>query len=140
MDFLFQHLGLVILVVASGIMLAWPELQTLWGPQAAVTTLEATRLINQKHAIVIDLRRPKDFEIGHLPGARHIPADELATRAEEISRLKARPVILVATGQNSGKASKALKAQGFTDVFVLQGGMSSWVEANLPIEKSAGKA
>ncbi len=140
LDFLYQHLGLVILAVASGIMLVWPELQSLRGSQAAVSTLEATQLINQKHAIVLDLRRPQDFSLGHLPGARHIPADELTARAEEISRFKARPVILVATGQNSAKASNTLKAQGFADVFVLKGGMSSWVEANLPIEKSAGKA
>ncbi len=140
MDFLFQHLGLVILVLASGIMLAWPELQQLGGQQATLSTLEATRLINQKHAVVIDLRRAQDFALGHVPGARHIPVDELESRSEEISRFKARPAILVATGQNPGKAIKALKAQGFEDVFVLKGGVAAWVEANLPIEKSESNA
>lgn len=120
-------------------MLAWPDLQNLWKPQATLSTLEATRLLNQKHAVVIDLRRKQDFELGHLPGARHVPTDELASRAEELARFKARPAILVATGQNGSKAVNALKAQGFEDVFVLKGGMSAWVEANLPIESSATK-
>ncbi len=140
LDFLLQHLGLVVLVVASGIMLAWPEIQKLAGQQSSISTLEATQLINQKHAIIIDLRREKDFTLGHLPNARHIPADELVTRFDEISRFKSRPAILVSTGQNSAKAIKALKEQGFADVFVLQGGVSAWIEASLPIETTSGKA
>ena len=140
LDFLFQHIGLVILMAASGLMIIWPDLQNFGKAQATLSTLEATQLINQKHAIVIDLRRKQDFELGHLPGARHIPSDEIASRAEELSRFKARPAILVATGQNGAKAAKALKAQGFEDVFTLKGGMSSWVEANLPIEHSTEKA
>ena len=140
MDFLLQHLGLIVLVVASGIMLAWPEIQNLMGPQSSIGTLEATRLINQKHAIIIDLRRVQDFTLGHLPNARHIPADELVTRVDEISRFKSRPAILVGQGQNSAKAVKTLKTQGFPDVFVLQGGVSAWIEASLPIETTNGKA
>jgi rhodanese-related sulfurtransferase len=140
LDFLLQHLGLVVLVVASGIMLAWPEIQKLVGHQSSISTLEATQLINQKHAIIIDLRREKDFVLGHLPNARHIPADELVPRFDEISRFKSRPAILVSTGQSGTKAIKALKEQGFTDVFVLQGGVSAWIEANLPIETTSGKA
>jgi rhodanese-related sulfurtransferase len=140
LDFLLQHLGLVVLVVASGIMLAWPEIQKFMGPQSSIGTLEATQLINQKHAIIIDLRRQQDFTLGHLPNARHIPADELVTRFEEISRFKSRPAILVSTGQSGAKAVKTLKEQGFTDVFVLQGGVSAWIEANLPIETASGKA
>jgi len=140
LDFLLQHLGLIVLVVASGIMLAWPELQNLMGQQSSIGTLEATRLINQKHAIIIDLRREQDFTLGHLPNARHIPADELVTRFDEISRFKSRPAILVSQGQSGAKAIKTLKAQGFVDVFVLQGGVSAWIEASLPIETTSGKA
>ncbi len=140
MDFLLQHLGLVVLVVASGLMLAWPEIQNLMGHQSSIGTLEATRLINQKHAIIIDLRREQDFILGHLPNARHIPVDELTTRFEEISRFKSRPAILVSTGQSGAKAVNILKSQGFADVFVLQGGVAAWIEASLPIETSGGKA
>ncbi|MDE2259785.1 MAG: rhodanese-like domain-containing protein [Betaproteobacteria bacterium] len=134
-----QHLGLVALVIASGLMLAWPEIQNLLGRQSAVGTLEATQLINQKHAIILDLRREQDFTLGHLPSARHIPMDELTTRFEEISRFKSRPAILVTTGQNGPRAVKILKTQGFEDVFVLQGGVAAWIEANLPIETTRGK-
>jgi rhodanese-related sulfurtransferase len=141
LDFILHNIGWVILLVASGIMLIWPEIQGTLGQQASIGTLEATQLINQRHAIVIDLRRPEDFANGHLPAARHIPADELATRGEEIGRFKSRPVILVATGNTSpGKATQQLKLLGFEDVFVLRGGLSAWVEANLPIEKSTAKA
>lgn len=141
LDFLLQHLGLVALVIASGLLLAWPEIQGFMGQQNTVGTLEATQLINQKHAIVIDLRRTRDYDAGHLPQSRHIPGDELASRVSEVARFHARPVILVATGTggNAG-AVNALKAQGFTDIFTLKGGVVAWLEASLPIERTAVKA
>jgi rhodanese-related sulfurtransferase len=141
LDFLLQHLGLVALVIASALLLAWPEIQGFMGQQNAVSTLEATHLINQKHAIIIDLRRVQDYEAGHLPQARHIPADELASRVGEVARFHGRPAILVATGAggNAG-AVNTLKAQGFTDIFTLKGGVVAWVEASLPIERSTIKA
>jgi rhodanese-related sulfurtransferase len=141
LDFLLQHLGLVALVIASALLLAWPEIQGLMGQQNTVGTLEATQLINQKHAIIIDLRRTQDYEAGHLPQARHIPADELSSRVDEVARFHSRPVILVTTGASANAgAVKTLKAQGFTDVFTLKGGVLAWVEASLPIERSAVKA
>ena len=33
---------------------------------------------------VIDVRGPDEYAAGHLPGALHIPAEELASRLEEI--------------------------------------------------------
>lgn len=137
LDFLLQHVGLVAVVVASGLMLLWPEWRALMGKDQGVSTLQATQLINQKQAVIFDLRRLQDFELGHLPRARHVPADEIKTRASDIARYKSKPAILVTTAQSGhGLAVKALKELGFTDVFLLKGGMSAWVEANLPIEKT----
>lgn len=131
-----QHVGLVAVAVASGLMLLWPELRGLMGQDQGVSTLEATQLINQKQAVIFDLRRLQDFELGHLPKARHVPPDEIKTRASEISRFKSKPAILVTAAQSPNSvAVKALKELGYTDVFMLKGGMSAWVEANLPVEK-----
>ena len=102
MDFLLQHLGLVALVIASALLLAWPEIQGLMGQQNTVGTLEATQLINQKHAIIIDLRRTQDYEAGHLPQARHIPADNMLSLSLSLNTLKANTYYpLTSSGPNS---------------------------------------
>jgi rhodanese-related sulfurtransferase len=40
---------------------------------------------------LIDVRAPEEFAVGHLPGARNIPAEELPRRLDEIPRDK--PVV-----------------------------------------------
>ncbi len=139
MYFITQHLALVVLVAASGLMLIWPEIQSLTGKQQALSPLEATQLINQKHAVIFDLRREQDFHLGHLPNSRHVPPDEIQARSEELSKFKSRPAILVTTGQDAGKPVQALKTLGFQDVFVLRGGVSAWLEASLPISKTSSE-
>ena len=35
--------------------------------------------------LVVDVRGAKEYQAGHLPGAVHIPLDELSTRAAELA-------------------------------------------------------
>ncbi|MFP5482704.1 MAG: rhodanese-like domain-containing protein, partial [Gammaproteobacteria bacterium] len=40
----------------------------------------------------------------------------------------------------SGAAATVLKAAGYTDVFVLDGGINAWKEAGLPVKKAQDAA
>lgn len=134
LDFLIQHVALVALVLASGVMLVWPDLQSLINQEKTVSTLEATQLINQRHALVIDLRNREHFDLGHMPTAHSIHVDELTREASKLPLDN--PVILVASTQNTGRAKTTLQSLGFKDIFVLKGGMTAWVEANLPLAQT----
>lgn len=132
-----NNLALVALFVASGAMLFWPEIMRLAGGAATeIGTLEATRLMNQGTTLVLDVRDEKEFAEGHLPRARHIPVRELATRLEELSKFKSKPVIVTCrSGPRAGAACRLLKKSGFTNVYQLKGGINAWQQASLPLEK-----
>jgi rhodanese-related sulfurtransferase len=136
-EFISNNIMLVGLFVASGVMLAWPELSRLMGVGGApIGTLEATRLMNQGTTLVLDVREQKDFAAGHVPKARHIPVRELSKRIEEISKFKAKPVIVTDTnGTRAGAACRFLKRAGFDNVYQLKGGLNAWQQASLPVEK-----
>jgi rhodanese-related sulfurtransferase len=136
-EFLINNLALVALFLASGVMLVWPELSKLaGGGDASLGTLEATRLMNQSNALVLDIRDGKDFAAGHLPRARHIPIGELAKRLEEIRKFQDKPVLVSCrTGRSSGAACRVLKGAGFTNVRHLKGGLAAWGQAGMPVEK-----
>jgi rhodanese-related sulfurtransferase len=136
-EFLMNNLALVMLFLASGVMLVWPELSRLAGGGAnEVNTLEATRRMNQGGSLVLDVREAAEFASGHLPGARHIPLAELGKRIDEIRKFQSKPVLIACrSGSRAGAACRALKSAGFTDVAVLKGGIAAWREANLPVEK-----
>ena len=136
-EFIMQNLALVALFVASGAMLLWPEISKLAGAGGAeLGTLEATRLINQGPALVLDVRDEKEFAAGHLPKARHIPLRELGNRLGEIGKYKDKPVIVTCRGgTRGGMACRFLRRSGFNNVFQLKGGVASWQQASLPLEK-----
>jgi rhodanese-related sulfurtransferase len=135
-EFLLNNLALVALFVASGALLLWPELSRFTGGANAVGTLEATRLMNQPGALVLDVREDAEFASGHLPKARHIPLGQLSTRISEIAKHKEKPVIVTCrSGARSGSACRALRNAGFTQVYNLKGGVPAWEQASLPVER-----
>ena len=134
MQFLIENVGYVGLLLVSAGMLVWPEINRALNGGAEVGTTEATLLMNQKRALVLDLRSPEDFQRARIPGARHVPAAELAGRVGEFVKQKGRPVVLV--GNRPVAAMRALKTAGFAEVVQLRGGMAAWQEAGLPVQKN----
>ncbi len=123
--------------VVSGGMLIWPLInRASAGGVTHIGALEAVQMMNRRDATVLDVRESSEFAAGHIPNARNIPFNELTDRIRELEKLKSRPIIV--TGQSGARAAKvcaALKKIGVTDVVALRGGLSSWVEASLPVAK-----
>lgn len=130
-----QNWLLIAVAFVSGAMLVWPYVRRgMGGP--SVNTLEATLLINQKDAIVVDVREPGEYAQGHILNSRNIPLGELETRLKELAKFKSRPVIVsCATGNRSGSGAAILRKHGFENVVNLSGGVAAWQQAGLPTEK-----
>lgn len=97
---------------------------------------EATALINRDNALVIDLRAIADFEKGHIPGSKNVLMSQFDPENKQLAPAKALPVVLVCkTGQTANDAAKRLRKAGFSQVFVLDGGITGWQQADLPLVK-----
>ena len=135
-QFLWDNIHLVALMAISGGMLLWPLVGNVLSGAKQIGTLEATRIINSGDALVLDVRDPSEFAAGRIPRSKNVPLAELAKRSDEIVRFKDKPVIVTcATGSRTSGALKLLKGAGFSNVYALKGGISSWREATLPVEK-----
>jgi rhodanese-related sulfurtransferase len=53
---------------------------------------EFKKLYDDHRVVVVDTRDEKSFEAGHIPGARVIPAADIANHVGELKRLKA-PIV-----------------------------------------------
>ena len=96
-----------------------------------ISVHEATTLINEG-AQVIDVRESDEFDVGHITGAKNIPNNDIERRSNEISSDK--PIILTCSlGQNSPSAGEKLQEQGFKDIYILSGGLTTWTETGLPL-------
>lgn len=131
MQFFIDNFLLIAVAFVSGGMLVWPLIKSrASGP--ALSTVQATQLINSRHAAIVDIRTPDEFSKGSLPNARNIPVDKLGARAGELKKDK--PVIVVcANGKNANSAAADLRSRGIAEVYVLAGGLAAWREAGLPL-------
>jgi len=102
----------------------------------SVGPMDAVRLMNQG-ALLLDVRETSEYEGGRLPNALHVPLSQIESRAAELGKHVARPVIAYCElGNRSRMAGAALAKVGFSDVYHLNGGYRAWKDAGLPVEKT----
>ncbi len=134
-EFLIQNSWLIALAVGSGLMLLWPVLTKGGGTRVSVS--EATRMINHRKAVLVDIRDGATVaHHGAMMNAKRVEIKELKDKADTLSKSKETPLIVVCqTGARAGAAATILKGAGYSDVFVLNGGVAAWKEAGMPVKK-----
>ena len=74
---------------------------------------------------LIDVREPREWDIGHIPGARLIPLGEIATALDSLDPSR-EIVVMCRSGKRSATAAKQMKDAGFQRVKNLAGGILRW--------------
>lgn len=93
----------------------------------------AARLAQAPAPFLLDVREPGEFTGGHIAGAALIPLGDLERRIGELPR--DRPIVCVCqSGSRSSMATRRLAGAGY-DAANLTGGMMSWMQAGLPIQR-----
>lgn len=136
MEFILNNALLIGLAIGSGVMLLMPMLGRGASGVANISPTEAVMLMNRAKPLVLDVRDAAEFASGHIQGAKHIALAELTNRIKDIEKYKEKPVLVhCQRGMRSKTACTLLKAQGFTQLNQLQGGLDAWLEAKLPLTK-----
>ncbi|MDP1955400.1 MAG: rhodanese-like domain-containing protein [Polaromonas sp.] len=136
MKFLIDNWMLIGIALASGGMLLWPLISS--GMAAgSLSASGAVQLINRDKAVVIDVSEAEEFATGHVGGAKNLPLNQLEDLLPAAVKNKALPLILVCpTGARANRAVAMAKKLGYEQAQCMAGGLKSWKEANLPLEKA----
>ncbi len=135
MNFIVENWTIMAVALTSGAMLMWPLVKGATG--GALSPAGAVQLINRERAVVIDVCDPAEFSAGHVGGARNVPLSQLEQRLPEVVKNKQLPVILVCTsGGRAVRAQGIARKLGYEKAQAMAGGLKSWKEANLPVEKA----
>ncbi len=133
MEFINDNIWLFGLVLLSGGGLVWASLQ---GRGTTLTQVQATQMLNQDKAVVLDVRPASEFSSAHMPGAINVPLADMPIKIGQLSKYQSQSIIVVCqTGAQSRKARSQLKKVGFNDVYVLNGGITEWQSQGLPTTK-----
>nr|WP_251978005.1 MULTISPECIES: thiosulfate sulfurtransferase GlpE [unclassified Salinicola] len=74
---------------------------------------------------LVDIRDPLSYSQGHIPGSRHLDNSNVAELVEKTA--SDTPLVVVCYhGHSSQQAAAWLSAQGFDEVYSLDGGFVDW--------------
>jgi rhodanese-related sulfurtransferase len=133
-EFTGNHVWLVTGLVLACSVVVFYELWLRTQGATHVSPADAVRLIN-KGALVIDVRKPEEFQVGHIVNARNVPAERVQ-RGDEINKKKDKILLAVCgDGSTSGRAAGQLRKAGYENAFSLKGGLAGWRADNLPLVK-----
>ena len=100
----------------------------------SVDAKTAKKWLDNKEAIIVDVREPHEYAVSHLAGAVRIGVDEVASRSEELRTVG--PIIVYCrSGMRSARARDVLRNHGIAAVS-LAGGLLAWrrdIDPQLPV-------
>ena len=88
---------------------------------------EAKEMMEQDDGhVIVDVRRPDEFETGHIPGAICIPNETIGSdQPEELPDLNQVILVYCRSGNRSEQAAQKLFELGYTNVYEF-GGIIDW--------------
>ena len=97
-----------------------------------ITVAELQAMMEQGGLCLVDVRTDAEILRGKIPQGDPLPLQLLPLRLGGMDR-NSTTVFYCQTGGRSAQAAAFASANGFTDVYNLQGGIVAWAQAGLPI-------
>ncbi len=120
----------------SGGLPAWREAGLTVATVPQITVAELYDLIQQGNELqVLDVRRPPEYDGGHVPGATPAPLSHLKERIPGLHLDPLKPTaVICAGGYRSSAATSLLPQHGFKNLLNVTGGTSAWINRGYPFE------
>lgn len=84
--------------------------------------------------VFLDVREPSEWNLGHVPGAVHLPRGQMEGRVESLIDRDKRVLVYCAGGSRSALAADTLKQMGYDRAESVKSGFRGWVEAGGEVE------
>jgi len=120
----------------SGGILAWSQAALEVAAVPQITVSELNDLMTREDGLqIIDVRRPVEYEGGHVPRAVTAPLSTLRENLSVLALDRAKPTaVICAGGYRSSAATSIMQQAGFSNLMNVTGGTSAWTNAGYAVE------
>lgn len=109
-------------------------------PYKNISVADFEKGLRQPGAQLIDVRSPEEYKEKHIAEATNININGDNFEASINKLDKTKPLYLYClAGSRSAKAAELAKANGFTLVYNLEGGINSWIKETKPVVNGNGE-
>ncbi|TRW48977.1 rhodanese-like domain-containing protein [Aliidiomarina halalkaliphila] len=139
-QFVTEHYILSTLWIVVFVMLVMDIMKKRFSSLQPLKPQEAVLKTN-RGGVFVDVRTDDEFAKGHIAGSKHLPLAKIrAGDIKTLEKFKDAPIVMVCNYGNTARtAGTALVKAGFSQVYVLQGGLQAWQGASLPVNKAQPK-
>ncbi|NBX25189.1 MAG: DUF2892 domain-containing protein [Planctomycetes bacterium] len=106
------------------------------GSSASIAPAEAARLVREGRASIVDVREPDEHRREHVAGASLHPSSSFSISGFPAASAGRELLVMCRSGGRAGKVVQAMRAAGRGDVRLLEGGITGWASAGLPVERN----
>ena len=133
--FIYNNIVLFSAFIILGLLIINHEIKSHFSPTKNINCDDLINAMNNSKALLIDMRNAEEFKAGHIVGAKNYSLDDLANLDVSV----ADDVIITYANDKKAaiQAADLILKQGAKEVFYLEGGLSSWIDNNMPL--SGGK-
>jgi len=102
---------------------------------ATISVAEGKALFDKGGVIFLDVREPKEYKSGHIPGAINVPRGLLEFKiGKKMPDKNAAAVVYCKSGGRSSLAVDTLVKMGYKNSKSMDGGWKAWTKAGYPVE------
>ena len=129
--FIYNNIVLFSAFIILGLLIINHEIKSHFSPTKNINCDDLINAMNNSKALLIDMRNAEEFKAGHIVGAKNYSLDDLANLDVSVAD---DAIITYANDEKAAiQAADLIVKQGAKEVFYLEGGLSSWIDNNMPL-------
>lgn len=107
-------------------------------PEEGVRRVSPEEVYHQKNVLLVDVRTGAEFEEVHVEGAVLQPLHDIDVETiKERAKGKDACILICRSGKRASQAAETLRNRGLPAIQVLEGGITAWESAGLPLKRGA---
>lgn len=129
--FIYNNIVLFSAFIILGLLIINHEIKSHFSPTKNINCDDLINTMNNSKTLLIDMRNAEEFKAGHIVGAKNYSLDDLANLDVSVAD---DAIITYANDEKAAiQAADLIVKQGAKEVFYLEGGLSSWIDNNMPL-------
>ena len=117
--------------IILGLLIINHEMKSHFSATKNINCDDLINAMNNSKTLLIDMRNAEEFKAGHIVGAKNYSLDDLANLDVSVAD---DAIITYANDEKAAiQAADLIAKQGAKEVFYLEGGLSSWIDNNMPL-------
>lgn len=107
-------------------------------PYTRISSQEASEILENEEAVVIDVRQRDEYEEAHATGARWLAVEDVIPRFDELPTT-GKLLFICQVGARSGLAAEYAAAMGASAdrLYNIEDGTPGWISAGFPYESDS---